>query len=390
MKTQTHTDSQMVDGNQSGDAKPQPLTGNGQLSNLHLDISETSWRLGGSVETRTPVHTLQTAQYPKQYHQPLLAAKKGSRKSVASVLDSDETAILSPNLQSENPTAITLGRGGANTEILSTEGPVSNRPKDNEFAIRSTLISAPITEFVPLHEGSKQVGQEASPLVIPPPVSAETQDITPSGTGIEEIKEPQTHPVPKMTILTPTLQSRGALQTEHMEGDMSNVSASAMKEKEEMDKSLETVSVETETSSKQTPSRGHQGNETDEIDSGVEDDEYTHTAIEGESHENGTESFNDTNQSSPDWISHLSAEDSSIQSKIKSTQQTVKAANQPPTYTVNSKRTKIRPGIRGQRVRHCFHKAVPTFMFIYSHQGQMEQLRLRLHNLKMQLVNYGL
>lgn len=373
VKTQTHTDSQMVDGNQSGDTKPQPLTGNGQLSNLDPDILETSWRLGGSVETRTPVHTLQTAQ------------------SVASVLDSDETAILSPNLQSENPTAITLGRGGANTETLSTEGSVSNRPKDNAFATRSTLISPPITEswFVPSHEGTKQVGQEASPLVIQPPVSAESQvkllrqtgeDITPSRTGIEEIKAPQTHPAPNLTILTPTLQSRGALQTEHMEGDMSNVSASAMKVKEEMDKSLETVSVETETSSKQTPSRGHQGNgtETDEIDSGVEDDEYSHTAIEGESYDNDTENFKDTDQSSPDWISHLSTEDSSIQSKIKSTQQSVKAAHQPPTYTVNSQRTKIRPGIRGPRVRHCFHIAVPKLMFIYSHQGQMKQLRLSL------------
>lgn len=386
VKTQTHTDSQMVDGNQSGDTKPQPLTGNGQFSNLDPDILETSWRLGGSVETRTPVHTLQTAQYPKQYHQPLLAANKGSRKSVASVLDSDETAILSPNLQSENPTAITLGRGGANTETLSTEESVSNRPKDNEFATRSTLISPPITEswFVPSHEGTKQVGQEASPLVIQPPVSAESQvkllrqtgeDITPSRTGIEEIKAPQTHPAPNLTILTPTLPSRGALQTEHMEGDMTNVSASVLKVKEEMDKSLETVSVETETSSKQ-----HQGNgtETDEIDSGVEDDEYSHTAIEGESYDNHTENFKDTDQSSPDWISHLSTEDSSIQSKIKSTQQTVKAANQPPAYTVNSQRTKIRPGIRGPRVRHCFHIAEPKLMFIYSHQGQMKQLKLSL------------
>lgn len=393
VKTQTHTDSQMVDGNQSGDTKPQPLTGNGQLSKLDLGNLEMPWRLGGSVETRTPVHTLQTVQYPKQYHQPLPAAKKSSRESVASGLDSDETAILSPNLQSENPTAtaITSGRGGADTETLSTERSISNGPRGNEFATRSTLISAPITEawFVPMREGTKKVGQEASPLVIQPSVSAESQvklsretgeDITPSRTGIEDIKAPQTHPPPNLTILTPTLQSREALKTERMESDMSNVSASAMKEKEEMDKSLEAVSVETETSLQQPPSRGHQGNgtgtETDEIDSRVEDDEYSHTAIEEESYDNDTGNFKDTNQSSPDWISHLSTEDSSIQSKIKSRQQTVKAANHPPAYTVNPQRTKMRPGIRGQRVRHCFHKAVPKLMLIYSHQSKMSELKL--------------
>lgn len=373
VKTQTRTDTQTVDRNQSGDTESQPLTGSGQLSNLHPDILETTeapWSSGGSVTTRTsPVHTLQTAQYPKQHLQPFLAAKKGSRTSDASVLGSVETAILSPNFQSETPTApgITSGGAGGDVETASTERSFSNGPQDTEFVTRSTLISDPITEsgfatsskYPSSDEGIRDVGQETSPLAIIPPVSADSQ-VKLSRETEENVSlsraAPQTHPAPNLTVFTPTLQSREALRTRHMEGDMSNVSASEIKEKEGMDERLETVSLKTETSSQQRLPIGEQGNgtETDKIDLGVEEDVHRHAE---ESYDNDTEIFKDSNQSSPDWISHLSTEDSSFQSKTKSTQQIVKAANQSPTHTVNHQGTKLRPGIRGQRVRQCLHTA---------------------------------
>lgn len=377
VKTQTRTDTQTVDRNQSGDTEPQPLTGSGQLSNLHPDILETTkapWSSGGSVTTRTsPVHTLQTAQYPK-HHQPFLAAKKGSRTRDASVLGSVETAILSPNFQSETPTApgITSGGAGGDVETASTERSLSNGPQNTEFATRSTLISDPITEsgfatsstYPSSDEGIREVGQDTSPPAIIPPVSADSQ-VKLSRQTEENVSlsraAPQTHPAPN---LTPTLQSREALRTRHMEGDMSNVSASEIKEKDEMDDRLETVSLKTETSSQQRLPKGEQGNGTDadEIDLGVEEEDVHRHAEE--SYDKDTEIFKDSNQSSPDWISHLSTEDSSFQSKTKSTQQIVKAANQSPTHTVNHQGTKLRPGIRGQRVRQCLHIAVPVLMFI--------------------------
>lgn len=373
VKTQTRTDTQTVDRNQSGDTESQPLTGSGQLSNLHPYILETTkapWSSGGSVTTRTStVHTLQTAQYPKQHLQPFLAAKKGSRTSDASVLGSVETAILSPNFQSETPTApgITSGGAGGDVETANTERSFSNGPQDTEFATRSTLISDPITEsgfatsskYPSSDEGIREVGQETSPLAIIPPVSADSQ-VKLSRQTEENVSlsraAPQTHPAPNLTVFTPTLQSREALLTRHMEGDMSNVSASEIKEKEGMDERLETVLLKTETSSQQRLPIGEQGNgtETDEIDLGVEEDVHRHAA---ESYDNDTEIFKDSNQSSPDWISHLSTEGSSFQSKTKSTQQIVKAANQSPTHTVNHQGTKLRPGIRGQRVRQCLHTA---------------------------------
>lgn len=391
VKTQTHTDTQTVDStnrqkdkpttsnkevNQGGVTEPQPLTRNGQPSSLPPDMLETiqePWSSGGSITT---------TQHPKHDNQLFFAAKKGSTISDASVLESVVTAF-----SSLNPTApeITAGEAGGDAETPSTERSSSNGPHD-------TLISDPITEsgfaassMYPSSDGEvREVRQEASPLVAKPQVSADSrvklarqteENVSLSRVATEDFKAPQTHPAPNLTALTPTLQSREALHTRHMEGDMSNASASGVKEKEEMEDRLETISRKTETSLQQRLPKGERGSGTetdaDEKDSGVEENMHRHISMEKESYDIVSDIFKDSTQSSPDWISHLSTEDSFIQSKTKSTQQTVKAASQSPAYTVNHQGTKLRRGIRGQRVRHCLHLAVPVLIFINNHQTRI-------------------
>lgn len=121
-----------------------------------------------------------------------------------------------------------------------------------------------------------------------------------------------------------------------------------------MEDRLETISLKTETSSQQRLPKGERGRtETgvDEIDLGVEENVHRHLTTEKESYNNDTDIFNDYALSSPDWISHLSTKDSSIESKTKSRQKTVKAVSHPSTYTVNHQGAKLGCGIRGQRVR---------------------------------------
>lgn len=173
----------------------------------------------------------------------------------------------------------------------------------------------------------REVTQEASPLVVKPPLSANLQVKRQRQTeeNVSLSREvPQTHPAPNLTALTPRLQSREALHTKHMEGDESFFSQWDKSTNEEMEDRLETISLKTETSSQQRLPKGERGRtETgvDEIDLEVEENVHRHPSTEKESYNNDTDIFND----------YLSTKDSSIESKTKSRQKTVEAVSQPST-----------------------------------------------------------
>ncbi|XP_058494520.1 collagen alpha-1(V) chain-like [Solea solea] len=120
---------------QSAAKGPQPLSvsTNEQLSESDTDISGTMKVPQTTEESITVrialVHTLQTIQHPEQVHQPPNAAKEGSTNNDTSVLESVETAVSSPNIGPENPTApsVTPETTRRDAETQSADGFVSNR-----------------------------------------------------------------------------------------------------------------------------------------------------------------------------------------------------------------------------------------------------------------------
>lgn len=330
--------------NQGGDTEPQPPspTGNQQFSNVHADTLGTTkepWSTEGSIMTSTPVHTLQTAQYSRQVHQP------------------------SVDVQPEIPTTPGVSSGEtASTEISFSTGP--------QFATGSTFISGPITEsgFVTSTSSEREATQEASPLVVIPSVSVDPPAkllIQTDKNVTEDFAAPQKDLDLNLTVLIPTIRSGEALSTRNMEGDIGNVSASEIIEKEGMEDRLQTVSPKTETGGEHW-----NGTETDEDETDLDEEEEVqrHAEMEKESYDNDTNISEDYNQTSPDRISQFTTEESFIQSETESPQQTVKATNQPPTYT--DKRHK--PGIRSQRVRHCLHSALCIYVNVPNQQSNLD------------------
>lgn len=335
---------------------PVPLTGNEQLSDLQLDKSEAMMEpgsTGGSIITRSPsVHTLQTSQYLRQHHQP-------------SVLGA-ETTISTPSVQAEKPTApgVLSGEAVGDAETASTERSLILDPITESGFVATSVHPSP-------DGGVREARQEAVPLIIIPPVSSNppVKLLTQTGENVsldrasaEDFDAPQTDPAPNQTVLTPAPQSGEAFSAGNTEGDMNNVSASEVEEKEEMEDRSETVSPKTATSpKKQLPGAEHGSpTETDGDKTGLvveEEDEQRQTEMDKDSYDNDTNVSEDFRQSSPDW----STEDSFIQSETESTQQTNK--------TANHHRAGLRPGIRGPRVRHCLHAAaVPVQTLIHNNQ----------------------
>lgn len=356
---QTGTHTRKADRNQNGDTGPRLLTGNGHPSNLQL-WSPSTW----------------TVQHTKQDQQPFPATKSDS--SDAPVLERDETAIVSPNFHAETPTAPGVTSGGA--ETASTHRSFSNGPPNSEFGLRSSLgtvtESGVVTSSPSPDEGVREEKLEKSPLAIIPQVSAETQTTSsqqreetasPSKAFTEDLEAPRTHQSQDLTKLTPTLQSREDLHSRHTEDNMTHLSISPLKDrkKKEKDITLEPILLETETSSAQPLPKAEQENraetDADDMDVLVEEDEEGNLEIQKETHENENDPSKDSVQSSSDWVPHLPTVDSLIQTK------TVKAASQSPPRTAKHERTTLRPGIRGQRVRHRLHLVVsvlrPTRLF---------------------------
>lgn len=326
---------------QGGDTETQPpsLTGNEQFSNAHPDIF-------GTMEE--PLSTERSIT--SRTHNLIIEAKK---YSIISNNESVETKMLGLNVQAENPTG--TGISSEDAETTSPEIAFSNGP---QFATSSTFISSPITEsgfvtsvYPSSEEGVREGRQEASPLVMTPPVSEDPQaeeNLT------ENFAAPQKDPPSNLTVLTSTPQSGESLSTRNTEG---NVSAGETKEKEEMEDGLQTVSPRNETSPPHLPV-GEQGSGVlDKIDLEEEEKVQRHAEMEKESPENETAISGDYNQSTIYQISQFSAEGCS---ETESPQQNVKAANQPPTHTVRRQGAGLRPGIKRQRVGHCLHLAAPV------------------------------
>lgn len=134
---------------------------------------------------------------------------------------------------------------------------------------------------------------------------------------------------PDLIVITPTLQSGETLNNRVVVVETSNISAGGIKEKETDDR-LETVLPKTDTApQRQHPSEKKEGGrETDEYETHLKVDEEVERDIKMKKGSNDDDT-EELNPSSLDRLSQLS--------------------------TVNSETNgaKLRPGIRGQRVRHC-------------------------------------
>lgn len=215
------------------------------------------------------------------------------------------------------------------------------------------VVSSGTSSVYPLSE-TRELRQEASSSVVTTPVSmvsrpsfkvfrATEEDASLERSTKAIFAPPQLDPTPNPTTLTPTLQSGEALGPGDTETAMSNVSGGEKIEKEEMEDKFDTVSPTGKTIPFQGAERVN-GTETDGNETESEVEEGRIRADGGRFH----------SQSSADMISQFSSAGFSIQSETEPPQQTVKAANQPPTSTVIHHEADKPPAIRGQRVGLCY------------------------------------
>lgn len=265
-----------------------------------------------------------------QAHLPASATKEGSTRNNTTLLEN----VLKSNIQPENPTA-----PPAVQDAESAKRVFSNVSHVSEFATSSTVTSGSTTEsgFVAssLYHTSKEEKQEASLLLVTHAVSASpllTASVkvftTREGNVSLKSTAPQTNPTPTLTVITPTLQSTGeTLNNRAVAAEMRNISAGGLKEKEEIDDRLETVSTKTDTTPQQHAGEKKESRrETDVYEIYLRVDEEVDTEMGKGSNDDDTEKFN---QTLLDRLSQLG------------------------TVLSETPGDKLRPGIRGQRVRHC-------------------------------------
>lgn len=297
--------------------KPQKesLTGNKYLSNSHTDMlgtmTQTWTKSGSAITSNPPAYIRQTDEDPRRLHQLSVLRKEDSLKKNEARLEDIESAVSSPNTQIKNPTAPSITSASkeeaerAGSDLYRPQILVTRSSHIVESNTESGIVSStrhPSSE----EEGVWETTQEASQLLETPAAllsttsnkgfqtTTETEVSAKSTT--EDIAALQTHLIPNPTVLTPTLQSGEALSKKDVVFEIGSVSAGVMIEEEVEDKLEE----------------------------------------EGETESHGND------QSSLDWISQFST--------VRSI--TVKADNQPHTFIVRHRGTEVRPGIRGQWVRH--------------------------------------
>lgn len=373
--------------------KPLSLTGHEQISNEHPDTSiKEPWTTEASIAITAPfIHTLQTAQQPGQVHQPSDSADQGSTSSLClSVVESVETAISSPVIQPENPTApgVTAGSARGDAGRASTDITSPNRPHVSELSIITGSTSE--TGFVastvsPSSEGGiREARQETSLALVTPPASVisfmsleafkrKEEDVSLEEAVTETFAAPQTEIDPNLNLITPTQQSMEIQSSKDIETKMDNVSARETGEKTETEDMLQSVSLKTETSAQAQRPGAEEGSgrekDEDEKDLEAEWEAERTPEMEGENYNDNTDIFEEFNQSSSDWISRYSNKDFIVQSETESPQQNIKTTNPLPTYSARHHGAERRPGIRGQRVRHCVVLVV-SFLINYEQHSQ--------------------
>lgn len=301
--------------------KPLPKTpGSSERANQHPTSESEQRNQGGGTEMQHLTGNEQQLQRPG--------------RSDASV----EMVVLSPDVLSMNPTT-----AGTMTEAAAGDADPERSESGSEVtesAVKTSLISDSVMDSR-FAGSSRSDAAEAkverrgeSRLLIIAPASRQTEDS--SITGAAGDFKP--HKDPDLTVPTPSLQSRNT------EGDMINVSVTETKETQTMFDRRDTVSPKPQTSPQCADAETKAG--------GVEvEDVHTHTVLENQHYDNFTLVFKNSTQPSSDLSSDLMTGGSFFQSKSKSTQQTVVSSYQPPTDRVTRKGTKLRPGVRGQRVR---------------------------------------
>lgn len=263
-----------------------------------------------------------STQQPRQDPAGHASDTKGAAKTPPETPGSSERANQHPTSESEQRN----GGGGAGPQRLTGNKQQLQRPKRSDASVEK-IVSA--TEAIVERQGEPR-------LLVIPPVSRETEESSITAAA-EDFKA---HTDSDLTVPAAPVQSR------HTEGSTINVSAIEIEETQELLDRRDTESPKPQTSPQRADAETETETETEAEAGQVEvDDVHTHTVLEHQRYNNVTQVFQNSTQPSSDLSSDLTTGESFFQSNSKST------SEQPPTDTITRKGTKLRPGVRGQRVR---------------------------------------